>query len=151
MKELSSALFRVGLAPTLFGARQITTLLSPRGEQPAEHTVNVLNSVASTLVDGCDEPLQDTFDVAQKVEREMVETALNAFAIGNPADAGANGAIPGIVRQALNRMGQIMEGFADTNSTGRTSDESSGKSRGGPVPPRGDEPPEPGPFWSHGD
>ena len=138
MKELTTALLRVGTASAMFGARQLTNLLSANPKDRGAQAAETLNTVASTLMDQCGEPLRDSFDVAEKMQRELVDSALRTFAVGNEGDTDPMaGSLPGMMTQVVSRMGQMFSGFAQPAEWG---DDAASEARTdrGPVPPGND-------------
>lgn len=145
MKELAKAAMSVGMASALFGARQMTNLLSPNRKDQGDQAADTLNNLASTLMGQCGEPLRDTFDVADKMQREMLDTALRAFSVGTPGNAeGTSGSWTGAVTQAVSQMGQMFGGFTRDAGCGCNEepaghDEAESETGWGPIPPWSEE------------
>lgn len=133
MKELAKAAMSVGMASALFGARQMTSLLSSDRKDQGDQAADALNNLASTLVGQCGEPLKDTFDVADKMQRQILDTALRAFSVG--AADGASGSWTGAVTQAVSQMGQMFGGFTSDMDCGCDDNKEDNETGWGPVPP----------------
>jgi hypothetical protein len=80
MRDLTKSLFSFSWALSLFGARQAGNLIDPRtwlgreGGSPGDGSPRQIGSVTDSLVDQLGEPLRQTFEAGDRVQRQIVDT-----------------------------------------------------------------------------
>jgi haloalkane dehalogenase len=108
MRDFTKNLFSFSWAMSLFGARQLGSLLNPRQTaQGAPNASKAFDSVTGAVVDQFGRNLRQTFEVGDKIQGEMVDLFFGFLGL-RPGTAPGGGAAPGSGGGAGSGTGSVL-------------------------------------------
>jgi len=128
MREFTKSLFSFSWAMSLFGARQMTGLLSrPEQGQPGGGSAEAMDEVTQAMEGQLGETLQKTFKAGDKLQRSAMDMMFGMF--------GGRGMTPGGMEDVMRGM----SGWAGCGSCEQDAQQQQGQpedqSGWGPMPP----------------
>jgi hypothetical protein len=146
MRELTKSTLSAGLAMSLFGMQSMLNMFRRPFAGGPDSTQEALDTVTQAIVDQTGDALRETFNVADKVQRGMVDMTFGFLMLAPMQSGGGMSAMGDMTRRATEQMRQWMGGMGMGNGRRPDCGCSGGAAAGqGTWPPAAPSQPQPGP------
>jgi hypothetical protein len=109
MKEFTKSVASAGLASLLFGARQITNVVTqPPRNGDSDKATESFNAMAQAAADQCGDSLRETFHALDRIQREVIDTGFRFLSLDAFNSHGATESLSGIARQTTEQFRRWM-------------------------------------------
>ena len=110
MRELTKSTLSAGLAMSLFGMQTMMNVLRRSRDGGPNPAQDALDTVTQTVVDQTGNTLRETFQVGDKVQRELVDLTFRFLTFAPMGRGSGISTMTGAAQQATERMRKWMGG-----------------------------------------
>jgi hypothetical protein len=128
MKEFTKSVTSAGLASLLFGARQLTNVVTqPPRDGDSDKATESFNAMAQAAADQCGDSLRETFHALDRIQREAIDTGFRFLSLDAFSSHGAAESFSGIARQTTDQFRRWMGDRGDCGCDEETPQNRCGK------------------------
>lgn len=105
MKEFTKSVASAGLAGLLFGARQVTNVVTqPPRNGDSDKATESFNAVAQAAADQCGDSLRETYHALDRIQREAIDTGFRFVSLDAFNSRGARESLSGFAQQTTEQV-----------------------------------------------
>ncbi len=119
MKEFAKSIASAGMASLLFGARQLTNVVTkPPRNGESDKATEAFNLMAQAAAGQCGDSMRESFHMMDRIQREAIETGFRFLSLEAFNSHGVNDSISGFARQTAEQFQSWMGDRADCGCDG---------------------------------
>lgn len=114
MKEFAKSIASAGMASLLFGARQLTNVVTnPPRSGESDKATEAFNLMAQAAAGQCGDSMRESFHAMDRIQREAIDTGFRFLSLDAFNSHGVNDSISGFARQTTEQFQSWMGDRAD--------------------------------------